>query len=153
MSSSLFAVTHVVAEWRLDSLMSVVFLEGESSSTGEMKPSASSSMWSRKPSTLRSGRTVTVNWVFESPSSSEPSSSSCRSTQRVKRWPGVGGWKRPYRAAALKPRLPPGSNTAVREDRAVLVIDGYKNHHGPAAKCTSTTLVCDSVRVSMYRWS
>lgn len=61
--------------------MSVVFLEGESSSTGEMKPSASSSMWSRKLSTLRSGRTLTVNCVFESPSSSEPSSSSCGSVK------------------------------------------------------------------------
>lgn len=66
------------AEWRLDSLMSVVCLDGESSSTGEMKPS--SSKWSRKPSMLRSGRTVTVNCVFESASSSEPSSSSCRRT-------------------------------------------------------------------------
>lgn len=42
--SSVCLVTYMVAECRLDSLMSVVFLDGESSSTGEMKPSASSSM-------------------------------------------------------------------------------------------------------------
>lgn len=75
-------LAYVVAECRLDSLMSMVFFEGENSSTGEMKPSDSSSMWSRKLSTLRSGRTVTVNWVFVSPSSSEPSSSSCRIKER-----------------------------------------------------------------------
>lgn len=70
--------TYVVAACRLDSLMSVVFLEGDSSSTGEMKPSASSSTWSRKLMTLTSGRTLTVvNCVLASPSSSEPSSSSC----------------------------------------------------------------------------
>lgn len=60
--------------------MSVVFLEGESSSTGEMKPSVSSSSWSRKPSILKSGRTVPVirHWglLLDSESSSEPSSSS-----------------------------------------------------------------------------
>lgn len=92
----------MVAECRFDSLMSVVFLEGVSSSTGEMKPSPSSSMWSRKPRTLRSGRTVTVNCVFESASSSEPSSSSCGSVKRSS----------PCCAAALK--LPGG---AVRGDR------------------------------------
>lgn len=80
---TVFSVTYVVAECRLDSLMSVMFFDGERSSTGEMKPSASSSMWSSKPSTLRSGRAVTVNWVFESPSSSEPSSSSCRNRLEV----------------------------------------------------------------------
>lgn len=68
--------TYVVAECRLDSLMSVV-LAVDSSSTGEMKPSTSSSMWSRKLSTLTSAWTLTANCVFESPSSSEPSSSSC----------------------------------------------------------------------------
>lgn len=70
--------THVVAACRLDSLMSVVVLEGDSSSTGEMKPSASSSTCSRKLMTLTSGRTLTVvNCILASPSSSEPSSSSC----------------------------------------------------------------------------
>lgn len=54
-------VTYTVAECRLDSLMSVVVLEGDNSSTGEMKPSTSSSPWSRKLNTPRSGRTVTVN--------------------------------------------------------------------------------------------
>lgn len=68
----------MVAECRLDRRMSVVFLEGESSSTGEMKPSVSSSSWSRKPSILKSGRTVPVIWglLLDSESSSEPSSSS-----------------------------------------------------------------------------
>ena len=68
---------YMVAECRLDSLMScVVFLEGDRSSTGEMKPSASSSSWSRKPSMLRLGRSDAGNEGLESPSSSEPSSSS-----------------------------------------------------------------------------
>lgn len=83
--------TYVVAACRLDSLMSVVFLEGESSSTGEMKPSPSSSMWSRKLSTLRSGRTLTVNCVFVSPSSSEPSSSSCPEHRRGQMMSKGGG--------------------------------------------------------------
>lgn len=76
--------TYVVAACRLDSLMSLVFLEGESSSTGEMKPSASSSTWSRKLMTLTSGRTLTVvNCVLASASSSEPSSSSCGGHREV----------------------------------------------------------------------
>lgn len=85
------SLTYVVAECRLDSLMSVVFLEGESSSTGEMKPSPSSSMWSRKLSTLRSGRTLTVNCVLVSPSSSEPSSSSCPGSTRGQMMSKGGG--------------------------------------------------------------
>lgn len=68
--------TYMGAACKLDNLMSVVFLEGESSSTGEMKPSVSSSSWSRSPSMLSSGLTVTVNCVLVSLSSSEPSSSS-----------------------------------------------------------------------------
>ena len=95
-------LTYVVAECRLDSLMSVVFFEGESSSTGEMKPSASSSMCSRKPMTLISGCTLTVNCVFESPSSSEPSSSSCRSIRDRMSTGRLRFRKRPRRAVALK---------------------------------------------------
>lgn len=76
--NSLCLFSYVVAECRLDRRMSMVLLEGERSSTGEMKPSTSSSMCPRKLNTLRSGWTVTANWVLESPSSSEPSSSSCR---------------------------------------------------------------------------
>lgn len=108
--------------------MSIVFLDGESSSTGEMKPSTSSSACSRKLNTLMSGRTVTVNWVLESPSSSEPSSSSYKESEggfRLNWLQGRGGGRGSHRAvsaAAAGGLL--GSNTAGREDRAVLVDRG-----------------------------
>lgn len=109
-------VTYVVAACRLDSLMSVVFLEGDSSSTGEMNPSASSSMWSRKLMTLISGCTLMVNCVFESPSSSEPSSSSCRERTHTER--SVSEDK----AVSLRQE----ATRREHEDRAVLVTEGYK---------------------------
>lgn len=118
---ALGSLTYVVAACRLDSLMSVVFLEGESSSTGEMKPSPSSSMWSRKLSTLRSGRTLTVNCVFVSPSSSEPSSSSCPEHRRGQMM--SKGGKQSECAVALR-------REAFRirlEDCDVLVKSGYKS--------------------------
>lgn len=91
---------YMVAECRLDSLMSVVFSR---SSTGETNPSTSSSMWSRMLSMLRSLSTVILNWVRVSPSSSEPSSSSCKD-KSVGRWrdqmPAEGAWT--HRGAALR---------------------------------------------------
>lgn len=75
---SLACGTHMVAACRLDSRMSMLFFEGESSSTGEINPSTSSSRWSRNSSMLISGRTVScANSVLSFCSSSEPSSSSC----------------------------------------------------------------------------
>lgn len=90
--------------------MSIVFLEGESSSTGEMKPSTSSSTCSRKLNTLMSGRTVTVNCVLESPSSSEPSSSSCKEAEETLRHGGGGGgWWSHRVASAAAAGGPPGA--------------------------------------------
>lgn len=74
-------LTYIDAAWRLDSPKSWPLFEGILSSTGEMKPSASSSSWSKKLRMLKSVFIVTVKSGFPLLSSSEPSSSSYRETQ------------------------------------------------------------------------
>lgn len=64
------------ASWRFESPISWLLLDGILSSTGETKPSASSSSWSKKLRTLKSVFMVIVRSGFTLLSSSDPSSSS-----------------------------------------------------------------------------
>lgn len=69
------------ASWRFESPISWLLLDGVLSSTGETKPSASSSSWSKKLRKLKSVFIVMVKSGLTLLSSSEPSSSSCREGQ------------------------------------------------------------------------
>lgn len=73
--------TYMDASWRFESPISWLPLDGILSSTGETKPSASSSSWSKKLRTLKSVFMVIVKSGFTLLSSSDPSSSSYREGQ------------------------------------------------------------------------